>query len=295
MDANTVSPETAPPDPNAVSSDTASPDANTVSSDTASPDANAVSSDTASPDANAVSSDIASQPPMAYRPSEPASDSTQSSRTRFTRFARLTGRGERDDGPGSPDRERATRGWVRARHKASNNGASSSPGSVDPAVLAELETEVTLLREENAQLKVDRHRPLDPGTVVETMRALRGADVGDDNGYPKTDDQARAKPSESEPDESESDDASQWFADSVAALSDEGNEAVLEDAWQVITECLVMRNGLREACREVETTMSRMQTQLSALTLELERRGLTEHCRVVAEIDASLMAEAEAA
>lgn len=39
--------------------------------------------------------------------------------------------------------------------------------------MSELETELALLREENARLKVERHRPADAGHVIERMRALR--------------------------------------------------------------------------------------------------------------------------
>lgn len=42
----------------------------------------------------------------------------------------------------------------------------------DPTALEELETEVALLREENAWLKVERHRPPDLGRILERARSL---------------------------------------------------------------------------------------------------------------------------
>jgi hypothetical protein len=52
-----------------------------------------------------------------------------------------------------------------------SDGAKSASG--DAAATSELETELALLREENAQLKVERHRPADVGHVIERMRSLR--------------------------------------------------------------------------------------------------------------------------
>jgi hypothetical protein len=45
----------------------------------------------------------------------------------------------------------------------------------------------------------------------------------------------------------------------------------LEEAWGLVTECLVMRDGLLEACKEVEQTMIGIQQRLGALSLGLER------------------------
>src|SRR5450755_84657 len=42
----------------------------------------------------------------------------------------------------------------------------------DPTAMGELETELALLREENAWLKVERQRPADAGRIVERMREL---------------------------------------------------------------------------------------------------------------------------
>jgi hypothetical protein len=49
------------------------------------------------------------------------------------------------------------------------SGEGSSPAEVE---LGELEMELALLREENARLKVERHRPPDAGRVIERMRHL---------------------------------------------------------------------------------------------------------------------------
>jgi len=45
-------------------------------------------------------------------------------------------------------------------------------GSTDDC--AELKLELLLLREENARLKADRHRPVDLGSVIECLRLLAG-------------------------------------------------------------------------------------------------------------------------
>lgn len=46
--------------------------------------------------------------------------------------------------------------------------------SAGDAALGDLEMELALLREENARLKVERHRPPDAGSVIERMRHLGG-------------------------------------------------------------------------------------------------------------------------
>jgi hypothetical protein len=52
-------------------------------------------------------------------------------------------------------------------------GVSDGASSAGEAVLGELEMELALLREENARLKVERHRPPDPGRIIDRMRDLR--------------------------------------------------------------------------------------------------------------------------
>ena len=47
-------------------------------------------------------------------------------------------------------------------------------------------------------------------------------------------------------------------------------QGLLEEAWSLFTMCLVMRDGLLEACEEVERTMDRVQLQLGALPVAIE-------------------------
>lgn len=46
--------------------------------------------------------------------------------------------------------------------------------------------------------------------------------------------------------------------------------ALLEEAWGLVTECLVMRDGLLDACREIEQTMEAVQLRLAALPAGFE-------------------------
>jgi hypothetical protein len=41
--------------------------------------------------------------------------------------------------------------------------------------------------------------------------------------------------------------------------------SLLEEAWGLVTECLVLRDGLLDACREIEQTMDGIQQRLGAL------------------------------
>jgi hypothetical protein len=43
-------------------------------------------------------------------------------------------------------------------------------------------------------------------------------------------------------------------------------QQLVEEAWGVLTECLGIRDGLLEACREVEQAMNGMQRRLGALS-----------------------------
>lgn len=40
---------------------------------------------------------------------------------------------------------------------------------------------------------------------------------------------------------------------------------LLEEAWSLVTECLVLRDGLLDACHEIEQTMDGIQRRLAAL------------------------------
>lgn len=111
-----------------------------------------------------------------------------------------------------------------------SDGAKSSS---DMAAMSDLETELALLREENAQLKVERHRPADAGHVIERMRSLRT--------------QSAIEPQ----------------ADVSAAAVGET---------RAIAECLVMRDGLMEACREVQQAMQGIRGRLGALAGDIHSR-----------------------
>jgi hypothetical protein len=50
-------------------------------------------------------------------------------------------------------------------------------------------------------------------------------------------------------------------------------QRLVEEAWGVLTECLGIRDGLLEACREVEEAMSGMQRRLGALSFAIEEEG----------------------
>jgi hypothetical protein len=45
---------------------------------------------------------------------------------------------------------------------------------------------------------------------------------------------------------------------------------LLEEAWSLMTECLVMRDGLLDACREIEQTMDAVHGQLGTLSVSVE-------------------------
>lgn len=45
---------------------------------------------------------------------------------------------------------------------------------------------------------------------------------------------------------------------------------LLEEAWSLVTECLVMRDGLLDACREIEQTMDAVHGRLGALPAAVE-------------------------
>jgi hypothetical protein len=44
----------------------------------------------------------------------------------------------------------------------------------------------------------------------------------------------------------------------------EETRRLLEEAWHILTECLVIRDGLLQACQEIERTMSGVQSRLAA-------------------------------
>jgi uncharacterized small protein (DUF1192 family) len=112
----------------------------------------------------------------------------------------------------------------------SDGGKSSSS---EMAAVSELETELALLREENARLKVERHRPADAGHVIERMRAIRQeAPSG----------QPAGEPSRS------------------------------ADGTQALAESLALREGLMDACQEARQAMRGIRGRLEALTGDLDSR-----------------------
>jgi uncharacterized small protein (DUF1192 family) len=112
--------------------------------------------------------------------------------------------------------------------------SASRASSDDPSAVGELETELALLREENAWLKVERHRPPDTGRVVERMREL-------------------------------------GQGTHVQANGAEGSPAA--DAAQTMVDLLAMRDGLVEACNEVQQAMEGIRTRLSGLSVDVQGRA----------------------
>jgi hypothetical protein len=110
-----------------------------------------------------------------------------------------------------------------------SDAAKSS--SADMAAMSDLETELALLREENAQLKVERHRPADTGHVIERMRSLR-------------------------------------LHNSFEALA--GSSAQPREG--AIAESLAIREGLSDACREVQQAMQGIRAKLGSLAGDIHSR-----------------------
>jgi hypothetical protein len=50
-------------------------------------------------------------------------------------------------------------------------------------------------------------------------------------------------------------------------------QGLVEEAWSLVTECLVLRDGLLDACHEIEQTMEGIQQRLAALPFALETEG----------------------
>jgi hypothetical protein len=126
------------------------------------------------------------------------------------------------------DTQRRRAAFARLLRMGVSDGAKSSSG--DMAAMSELETELALLREENAQLKVERHRPADVGHVIERMRSLRLQ-------VPVERQAGSAPPAEA-----------------------------------THAECLAMRNGLIDACREVQQAMQGIRGKLGALAGDIHNR-----------------------
>lgn len=110
------------------------------------------------------------------------------------------------------------------------SGAARS-SSEDPTAVGELETELALLREENAWLKVERHRPPDAGRIIERMREL---------------------------------------AKAPASQSHEADGLPTNEDAQLMVECLAIRNGLLDACKEIQEAMQGIRQRLSGLSVDVQ-------------------------
>jgi uncharacterized membrane protein YccC len=111
-------------------------------------------------------------------------------------------------------------------------GVSDGTDSPDTG-MGELEMELALLREENARLKVERHRAPDAGRIIERMRHL-GETPGDapQNG------------------------------------NGNGNGSHAREAAETLIECLAIRDALVQACNEVQQAMQGIRSRLGGLSPE---------------------------
>jgi hypothetical protein len=116
------------------------------------------------------------------------------------------------------------------RMGVSDGGKSSSS---EMLAMGELETELALLREENARLKVERHRPADAGRVIERMRSIR--------------------------------------QDAPGAPREDGTPSSA-DGGQALAELLALREGMMYACREARQAMQGIRGRLETLTGEIHSR-----------------------
>jgi hypothetical protein len=117
-------------------------------------------------------------------------------------------------------------------------GVSDGTNSLD-AGMGELEMELALLREENARLKVERHRAPDSGRIIERMRHLGEAPAD----KPRTENGSQA--------------------------TENGSQAT--ETAEAIVECLAIRDALVEACHEVQQAMQGIRDRLSGMSPEAQR------------------------
>jgi hypothetical protein len=103
--------------------------------------------------------------------------------------------------------------------------------STEEAALAELEMELALLREENARLKVEQHRPADAGRMIDRMRHFERTHCS------------------GQPDQ--------------AGGADRGPAEAVE-------ELVLMRDGLVEACREIQRSSQAIRGRLTGLSAAVE-------------------------
>jgi hypothetical protein len=50
-------------------------------------------------------------------------------------------------------------------------------------------------------------------------------------------------------------------------------QSLVEEAWSLVTECLVLRDGLLDACHEIEQTMNGIHRRLAVLPVASEADG----------------------
>jgi len=98
-------------------------------------------------------------------------------------------------------------------------------GDAAPSEDADLKLEIMLLREENARLKAQRHRPSDIDTLIEHMRRLS---------------------------------------------ADKGDAEMVDEAWTLLSECLVIREGLEQACEEIQSAIGAVHGRLRNLAARLD-------------------------
>jgi hypothetical protein len=127
------------------------------------------------------------------------------------------------DSAGAPSAQPAREPFGRFRR--SRGDAHPAPGETAAEDEIALRLQVMLLSEENARLKVERHRPSDVGTLIDQMREL-----GDQ----------------------------------------EGPGEVLDEAWTMLSECLVIRQGLDQACAEIQVAIGSVRERLDSLTMRLD-------------------------
>lgn len=112
--------------------------------------------------------------------------------------------------------------WRRLLRAAGSGGEPSAP----ERLVAELEREVALLREENARLKVARERATDRPVNERVRGAL------------------------------------------LASSGEEGFDA--DEPWELLTECMLLRDGLVDACRELERGARELRGRLETILPDSE-------------------------
>ncbi len=95
---------------------------------------------------------------------------------------------------------------------------------------SDLELTVLLLREENARLKAERHRPRDVGTMIQHLRRI---------------------------------------------ADEHGEDELSDEVWSLLSECMVIREELDQACIEIKAAMTAVQEHLGRLAMAATALGDT--------------------